>query len=54
MRLLRAAIRGYKNLENINIEFDPASPVTVILGKNGSGKSNLFEALILIFGTLLR
>jgi energy-coupling factor transporter ATP-binding protein EcfA2 len=29
-------------------------PVTVLLGRNGSGKSNLFEALIIIFRDLIQ
>lgn len=49
MRLKSVFISQYKNLKNFTLSFDGASFIDVFVGKNGSGKSNLFEALIEIF-----
>lgn len=49
MRLKSLTIGQYKNLKNITLNFDGSSFIDVFVGKNGSGKSNLFEALIEIF-----
>jgi predicted ATPase len=49
MRLKSVHISQYKNLINFNLPFDGSSFIDVFVGKNGSGKSNLFEALIEIF-----
>lgn len=49
MRLKSIFISDYKNLRNFTLQFDGDSFIDVFVGKNGSGKSNLFEALIEIF-----
>ena len=49
MRLKSVFISEYKNLKNFTLGFDGTSFIDVFVGKNGSGKSNLFEALIEIF-----
>ncbi len=49
MRLKSVFISQYKNLKNFTLSFDGASFIDVFVGKNGTGKSNLFEALIEIF-----
>ena len=49
MRLKSLTISQYKNLKNFDLSFDGSSFIDVFVGKNGSGKSNLFEALIQIF-----
>ena len=49
MRLKSVFISQYKNLKNFTLSLDGASFIDVFVGKNGSGKSNLFEALIEIF-----
>lgn len=49
MRLKLVFVSQYKNLKNFTLSFDGASFIDVFVGKNGSGKSNLFEALIEIF-----
>jgi len=46
MRLKSIFISEYRNLRNFKLDLDGASLVDVIVGKNGSGKSNLFEALL--------
>lgn len=40
--LTRLAVRGFKNLAQVDIRF---GPLTCITGPNGAGKSNLFEAI---------
>lgn len=49
MRLKSVFISKYKNLKNFTLSFDGVSFIDLFVGKNGSGKSNLFEALIEIF-----
>lgn len=49
MRLTSLYIGQYKNLRNFSLSFDGGSFIDVFVGKNGTGKSNLFEALIEIF-----
>jgi predicted ATP-binding protein involved in virulence len=53
MRILYLKICSqYKNLEGIEINFDPVENTTVIIGQNGTGKSNIFEAIVHIFKQL--
>lgn len=42
----------FKNLCDVKIEFDENNLMTVIVGSNGSGKSNVLEALVSIFRNL--
>lgn len=49
MRLKSLHISQYKNLRDFSLSFDGSSFIDVFVGKNGTGKSNLFEALIEIF-----
>ena len=49
MRLRSVYIRQYKNLRDFKLNFDGNSFIDVFVGKNATGKSNLFEALIEIF-----
>ncbi len=42
----------FKNLEDIKINFDENHLMTVVIGSNGSGKSNVLEALVCIFRNL--
>jgi predicted ATPase len=54
MRIHRLFIKppGFKNLIDFKIDFDEASPMTVLVGRNGTGKSNILEALTIIFRDL--
>jgi predicted ATPase len=52
MRLGRLSIPSYRNLRSFQIDFDETQPTTVLLGRNGTGKSNLIEAIIEIFREL--
>ena len=52
MRLDEVTIASFKNLRDLHVDFDETSPYTVLVGENGAGKSNLIEALTLIFRNL--
>src|ERR1700735_1618168 len=52
MRLDRLWISEFKNLRDFTIQFDKNSPYAVLVGKNGTGKSNLIEAIVFIFRNL--
>lgn len=56
MRLDYLKIDRFKNLNGFAVDFDETcqEPVTVVLGRNGSGKSNVFEALVIIFRDLIK
>jgi recombinational DNA repair ATPase RecF len=49
MRLDRVYIDGFKNLNDVEADFDESRLTTVIIGQNGTGKSNLIEAICDIF-----
>jgi len=52
MRLDWIRIESFKNLNDFEVDFDEESMTTVIIGQNGCGKSNLIEALVVIFRDL--
>jgi predicted ATPase len=52
MKLDKLWINEFKNLKDIKIDFDQDELVTVIIGWNGAGKSNVIEALVIIFRDL--
>lgn len=52
MKLDKLWIADFKNLRDFSIDFDESSLTTVLVGRNGTGKSNLLEAIILIFRDL--
>jgi predicted ATPase len=51
VKLRKLEISTFKNLRNFSIDFSQ-NLTTVLLGRNGTGKSNLLEALIIIFRDL--
>ena len=53
MKVDKLHIRSrFKNLENVQVDFDENHLMTVVVGRNGSGKSNVLEALVAIFRNL--
>ncbi|WP_448208567.1 AAA family ATPase [Azospirillum sp. sgz302134] len=53
MRILFLRLPKYKNFNDFEIRFSPSEPDVLIVGNNGSGKSNLMEALVTIFRDLI-
>lgn len=51
MKIKKLWISKYKNIENLNLEFK-SDLISLLVGKNGLGKSNLIEILALIFRDL--
>lgn len=49
MRLDKVYIDGFKNLKEFEIDFAEDRLTAVIIGQNGTGKSNLIEAIATIF-----
>jgi len=52
MQIQRLYIKHYNNLKDFTFEPNQAEPTTVVLGRNGAGKSNLIEAIVEIFRDL--
>ena len=53
MKVDKLHIRSkFKNLNDVKIDFDEDHLMTVVVGRNGSGKSNVLEALVAIFRNL--
>lgn len=51
MKIKNLEIPNYKNLQNFNLNFN-TKLVSLLIGKNGLGKSNLLEAIAFIFSTI--
>lgn len=52
MRVHRLMVNGFRNLQDFSIDFDAKEFATVLIGENGTGKSNLIEAIVLVFRDL--
>ncbi|MFB9053995.1 AAA family ATPase [Formosa undariae] len=52
MRINKLYIHKYKNLKEFKIDFSNSYYISVLLGKNGTGKSNFFEFLTIVFKCL--
>lgn len=52
MQLISLYIEKFKNLKNFTIDFEKQENLSIIIGNNGSGKSNILEALSAIFAEL--
>lgn len=52
MRVDRLHLPNFRNLRDFVIDFDEDSPRTVLIGRNGVGKTNILEALTSIFRQL--
>ena len=51
-RIVSLWLEDFKNLRDFSILFNADYGVNILLGWNGTGKSNLFEALVIIFRDL--
>jgi predicted ATPase len=52
MRIDKLYLQSFRNLREFEIDFDEESPRTVLIGRNGTGKTNVLEALVAIFRQL--
>lgn len=52
MRIDKVHILSFKNLHNFTVNIDENQLTNVFIGKNGAGKSNFIEALVIIFRDL--
>lgn len=52
MRIDSLTIDDFKNLKNFHIDIDETQLTSVFIGRNGAGKSNLLEAIVIIFRDL--
>ena len=53
MRIHHVGLQNYKNLKDFTIQFDEDEPISAIIGRNGSAKSNLIEAITELFAYLM-
>ena len=54
MILKKLWIDGFKNLKDFELDFTNKDGITVLIGNNGSGKSNILEAISAIFSSLYK
>ena len=52
MRIDKLKISNFKNLKDFQIDIDESQLTSVFIGRNGAGKSNLLEAIVIIFRDL--
>lgn len=51
MKIKKIVIKGFKNLSDLTLKIDKNN-TTVLIGNNGTGKSNILEAISAIFASL--
>ena len=51
MKIQKIIIKGFKNLEDFKLD-TKGNKTTVLIGNNGTGKSNILEAISAIFASL--
>ena len=54
MRLKHLYIKDYKNLKDFSLDFENGNGLSILIGNNGSGKSNVLEAISGIFSEAYR
>lgn len=52
MQIDKLWVSSFKNLKDFTIDFDEKELISVVVGRNGSGKSNVIEALVIILRDL--
>ena len=52
MKLKYLWVSEFKNLKDFEISFSSDSSYSVLVGRNGTGKSNLLELIVLIFSSI--
>ena len=54
MKLKSLWIQEYKNLKDFSLDFEKGNNLSILIGNNGSGKSNVLEAISGIFAEAYR
>lgn len=54
MRLKKLYVENYKNLKDFTLDFESGNGLSILIGNNGSGKSNLLEIISGIFHDLFK
>ena len=54
MRLKKLYIKDYKNLKDFSLDFEKGNGLSILIGNNGSGKSNVLEAISGIFADFFK
>lgn len=54
MQLKSLWIKNYKNLKDLSLDFEKGNNLSILIGNNGSGKSNVLEAISGIFAEAYR
>lgn len=54
MKLKSLWIKDYKNLKDFHLDFEKGNGLSILIGNNGSGKSNVLEAISGIFAEAYR
>lgn len=52
MKLQRLHIKGFRNIDDLDLDLSSQKGLSVLIGNNGSGKSNILEAIVAIFASL--
>ena len=52
MKLQRLHIKGFRNIDDLDLNLSSQKGLSVLIGNNGSGKSNILEAVVAIFASL--
>ena len=52
MKLQRLHIKGFRNIDDLDLDLSEQNGLSVLIGNNGSGKSNILEAVVAIFASL--
>lgn len=52
MKLQRLHIKGFRNIDDLDLDLSSQKGLSVLIGNNGSGKSNILEAVVAIFTSL--
>lgn len=52
MKLQRLHIKGFRNINDLDLDLSDQDGLSILIGNNGSGKSNILEAIVAIFTSL--